>query len=373
MSRVRLRQKQIVLSGAVGAVTMLIICLTIGVLLFKNFQTDYSQEIAELEQELADTQQILNQEMKQVPVVVKDHKAGDALAETDIQLVNMPVASVPKNVLNKEDVVGKYTKIDLPKNTPITGSMLFENGVTPNDLRNQEFKLIQLPTKLDPNQFVDVRIKFPTGEDYIVLSKKKVKDLANGLVSYEMDEQEILMMSSAIVDAYINDATIYALSYVDPYMQDKAIVTYPPKDEVKQLIKSDPNIVKVATEQLESKKRTVLEMNLSEMSEQDRLKYNAGMGINNGGTTSSPSSEGTGTSYTSDLPPVKDGMVTDPNAYVEAQESSSSPQVVNPPSEAAADQVPPPEEPESAKEPVTPEKGGDSNIYGELPKDSVNP
>ncbi|MFM9280880.1 SAF domain-containing protein [Paenibacillus jiagnxiensis] len=244
MSRVRLRQKQIVLSGAVGAVTMLIICLTIGVLLFKNFQTDYSQEIAELEQELADTQQILKQEMKQVPVVVKDHKAGDALAETDIQLVNIPAASVPKNVLNKEDIVGKYTKIDLPKNTAVTASMLFESGVTPNDLRNQEFKLIQLPTKLDPNQFVDVRIKFPTGEDYIVLSKKKVKDLSNGLVSYEMDEQEILMMSSAVVDAYINDATIYALSYVDPYMQDKAIVTYPPKDEVKNLIKSDPNIVK---------------------------------------------------------------------------------------------------------------------------------
>ena len=27
-------------------------------------------------------------------------------------------------------------------------------------------------------------------------------------------------MSSAIVDAYINDASIYALSYVDPYVQD---------------------------------------------------------------------------------------------------------------------------------------------------------
>ncbi|MDP4095277.1 SAF domain-containing protein [Paenibacillus sp. P96] len=363
MSRLRVRHRQLILACAVGAVVMLIICLTIGVLLFRNFETDYSQETAELEQELADTKKVLQQEMRQIPVVINDHKAGDALAETDIALVNIPAASVPENILNKEDVVGKYTKIALPKNTAITKSMLFENGVTPDDLRNQEFKLIQLPATLGPDQFVDVRIKFPTGEDYIVLSKKKVKDLSNNLISYEMDEQEILMMSSAVVDAYINEATIYALSYVDPYMQDKAIVTYPPKDEVKKLIQSDPNIVKVATEQLESRKRSVLEMNLAAMSEEDR---SSGTGSSSEGPpVSSRAAESDGTGYSSQLPPVKDALATDPNAYEEGQQSSSP--TVGLSANGEAESPKPVEEAEEAA------AAGDEVIYGQTPKSSVQP
>ena len=54
--------------------------------------------------------------------------------------------------------------------------MLFENGVTPRDLRNQEFSYVSLPSKLKKDDVVDVRINFRTGQDYIVLGKKKVKE-----------------------------------------------------------------------------------------------------------------------------------------------------------------------------------------------------
>jgi hypothetical protein len=358
------------LACAVGAVVTLIVCLTISVLLFRSFETDYSQEIAQLEQELADTKQILQQEMRQVPVVVNDHKAGDALAETDIALVNIPAASVPENVLNKEDIVGKYTKIDLPKNTAVTESMLFKNGVTADDMRNQEFTLIQLPAKLGPDQFVDVRIKFPTGEDYIVLSKKKVKDLSGGLISYEMDEQEILMMSSAIVDAYINEATIYALSYVDPYMQDKAIVTYPPKDEVKKLIQSDPNIVKVATEQLESRKRTVLEMNLAAMSEAERSRYSTGAtstgSYSEAAAASNAMADSGGSGYTSQLPPVKDALPVESNDYAGSQPSTAA----NPPIPPANGKS---QNPKLLEEAAGTAAAGDDVIYGQTPESGVQP
>ncbi|MFM9279129.1 SAF domain-containing protein [Paenibacillus jiagnxiensis] len=370
MSRLRVRHRQLVLACAVGAVVTLIVCLTIGVLLFRSFETDYSQETAQLEQELADTKQILQQEMRQVPVVVSDHKAGDALAETDIALVNIPAASVPENVLNKEDIVGKYTKIDLPQNTAVTKSMLFENGVTPDDMRNQEFRLIQLPAKLGPDQFVDVRIKFPTGEDYIVLSKKKVKDLSGGLISYEMDEQEILMMSSAIVDAYINEATIYALSYVDPYMQDKAIVTYPPKDEVKKLIQSDPNIVKVATEQLESRKRTVLEMNLAAMSETERGRYSTGAAgagsYSEAASASNGLTDSSSSGYASQLPPVKDALPVEGNGYAESQHTTSS-NSPTPPANGKA------QNPKLLEETAGTAAASDDVIYGQMPESNVQP
>lgn len=365
MFRLRVRQRQLLLACAVGVVVTLIVCLTTGVLLFRSFKTNYAQEAAALKQELMKTKQILQQEMRQVPVVIHDHKSGDALAETDIALVNVPLASVPGHILKKEDIVGKYTKIDLPQNTALTASMLFENGVTPNDMRNQEFKLIQLPAKLGPHQFVDVRIKFPTGEDYIVLSKKKVKDLSGGMISYEMDEQEILTMSSAIVDAYINEATIYALSYVDPYMQAKATVTYPPKDEVKKLIQSDPNIVKVATEQLESRKRTVLEMNLAAMPEAERSRYSAGIAGTAGDAAGTGSSGATVAASASDhatrLPSVQG--VRSPESNADAESQDTLPSVASPPSTNGDTQ-----NPKRLDETEKSATASDQAIYGKLPK-----
>ncbi|WP_145950047.1 hypothetical protein [Paenibacillus sp. Y412MC10] len=143
------------------------------------------------------------------------------------------------------------------------------------------------------SDFVDVRIKFPTGQDYILLSKKKVEDLSNNRVWYHMDEKEILSMSSGIVDAYLNDATIYALSYVDPYMQEKAVVTYPPNAKVLDLIDSDPNIVDVAKTELERHYRQKLEADMKSMTSEERQIYrsNKDHASTNTDTTSSSESQ----------------------------------------------------------------------------------
>lgn len=364
MSKIRLRQKQLILAGVVGAVIMMLIALFVMILIVRNMQAASSNERVEVEQKVQDYEKIIQQEMKKVPVVIKKNglKAGDVLAESDIKTIEVPSASAPANIMSKESIVGKYTKIDLPQNTAVSQSMLFEKGVTANDLRNQEFKLIQLPTKLDSRQFVDVRIKFPTGEDYIVLGKKKVSDLTGNIITFQMNEQDILLMSSAIVDAYINDATIYALSYVDPYMQSEAIVTYPPKESVKNLIKSDPNIVERATEQLESRKRTVLEMNLRSMTPEERAKYNTGAGIGTNNTSSSSSESG----YSSDQPPVR-GSIPTKDAYNDNSETQTQAE------------TPPTTEKESSQQPVqqpTPvetETQTDSKVYGETPGNTVTP
>ena len=57
------------------------------------------------------------------------------------------------------------------------------------------------------------------------------------------------MLSSALVDAYLHDATLYALTYVEPELQERAIPNYPPNAEVTKLIASNPNIVKKAEKQ----------------------------------------------------------------------------------------------------------------------------
>ncbi|WP_413407253.1 SAF domain-containing protein [Paenibacillus amylolyticus] len=276
MSKIRFRQKQLLLSASIGGAIILFVCVIAGYFIIDYIQGRYVERTLQIEQQLQDAQKKLNEDKMKVIVLNDDHKAGDLITEDDVSSLVVPVSTVPQNTVEQAEIVGKRIKIDVQKNSIITTPMLFEDGITPNDLRNQEFSLVQLPLKLKKDEFVDVRIRFATGQDYIVLSKKKVEDLNNGTIWYKMTEKEILTMSSAIVDAYINDASIYALSYVDPYMQDGAIINYPSNPKVLDLIESNPNIVGLATTALERQVRAKLEQDLQSMSDEDRQKYISG-------------------------------------------------------------------------------------------------
>ncbi|ANS75354.1 hypothetical protein AWM70_12655 [Paenibacillus yonginensis] len=276
MSKIRFRQKRLIIASCIGGAVVLLVCVVSGYLYFDHIHSKYQKKSEALEQKLTKAEQQLNEERVNVTVVSQSRMAGDQLTENDLKTISVPKSAVPDDILDKTNIIGKYTKINLAANAVVTGSMLFEEGITPDDLRSQEFRLIELPLKLKKSDFVDVRIKFPTGQDYIVLSKKKVEDLNSGTVWYDMDEKEILRMSSAIVDAYINDASIYALSYVDPYMQREATVTYPSNAKVQDLIDTDPNIVEIASSELERRLRSKLEQDLQSMSEEDIQKYVTG-------------------------------------------------------------------------------------------------
>lgn len=78
-----------------------------------------------------------------------------------------------------------------------------------------------------------------------------------------MTEEEILSLSSAIVDAYLHKASIYALTYVEPQFQTPAIATYPANSEVLKLLESDPNIVRRAEQELSRQVRSSLESSLA--------------------------------------------------------------------------------------------------------------
>lgn len=278
MSKVRLRQKQLLIAGGIGALAVLFLCTVFGFFYVRHLTNKYTDQRVSVEQELAQTQQILKEEMVKVEVVTRDISSGEPIAETDLDTRLMPRSTVAEDtVLSKELIRGKLAKVNLPVNSAVTSSVIYEDEVTAKDIRNQEFKLMELPSKLKTNDYVDVRIKFPSGQDYIVLSKKRVQDLQSGTVWYRMNEKEILNISSAIVDAYIQDATIYALDYVEPGIQEKAITTYPANKAVLDLIDSDPNIVQKATTELERRTRVKLEEALNSMTPQQKQSYKSGL------------------------------------------------------------------------------------------------
>jgi len=141
-------------------------------------------------------------------------------------------------------------KVDINANTLLTESMIKRGELLTDDIRVQEYNVITLPTQLTTGDSIDIRLRLPDGQDYIVLSNKKVTiPLIEGVDSasciwMEMSELETLTMSNAIVEAYkINGSKLYATKYVEAGIQDAAETTYIPNDQVVALIATDPNII----------------------------------------------------------------------------------------------------------------------------------
>jgi len=263
MAYVRLKKSALLLMIAVIAI-LLSGTAVLGITVFnsdekmRTMQTEYDAQIRELEELIVEQ----TESYVTAYVLNRDVDAGSKIEEGFLEPVQVLRDTVPGNSVNVEDAVGKIVKIDMKKNSLLTSDMLYMEGEIPDDLRLLEYTVINLPSKLARKDYVDVRLNLPNGADYIVISKKRVEDLEPGRVWFTVNEKEILMMSSAIVDAYINDGILYATTYADPEMQAKAQENYPPNKHVLQLIKSNPNIVDVALSGLEEKMRQQLEDNL---------------------------------------------------------------------------------------------------------------
>ena len=156
---------------------------------------------------------------------------------------------------NELEVVAK---IDIAANTIVTTNMITtSDNINTDDVRKEEYNMISLPSDLETGDTVDVRLRMPDGTNYVVVSKKKVTVLDQGgipsvnTISLDLSEGEILMMSNAIVEAYMMEGSkLYVTRYVEPGMQAGAITTYVPSGEVQNLINSDPNVVAQAKQEL---------------------------------------------------------------------------------------------------------------------------
>ena len=177
--------------------------------------------------------------------------------------------------------LGGIATIDIKANEPVTESMVTEVEIT-KDLRWYEVAVANLMATQKNYDVVDVRILFPNGENYLVLTKKTITDLLmdTNIFTVQANEDEILRMSSAIVDAYTTTGTrIYTTKYIESNIQEEATPNYPVNPNVIDLINSDPNILDQAIETLNLKARNDLDRRLSNISEDQLSAVAAGLGL----------------------------------------------------------------------------------------------
>lgn len=238
----------------------------------RNINEINKKKIQEIK-EIAVEEYLQNHPVKLIYILTSDKKAGEVLTDQDLMPAEISEDIFPADaIIEPSSVTGKIVRCDISKNTALTSSMLYDEKDYPDDMRLVEYTSINIPQKLEPMEYVDVRIMFPNGLDYIVLSKKQVKDLQRqtadnprSIIWFHSNEEEILRMASAIVDAsLVEGTTLYAVPYVAPEIQSEAVRTYPSNPEVLSLILQNPNIVEKAVTELEIRNRAMFEKQINE-------------------------------------------------------------------------------------------------------------
>ena len=139
-------------------------------------------------------------------------------------------------------------KIDIAADTPVTTDMIaYRDELVNQDVRLEEYNMLKLPSTLTAGEYIDIRLTLPTGQDYIVVSKKEVKQCDLTTIWIEMSEDEITIMNNAIIESYIMpSAQLYATRYVEPGLQVAATPTYPVSQVVRTARENNPNILQEA-------------------------------------------------------------------------------------------------------------------------------
>lgn len=242
-------QKKARNSFLLGMIITLIVCAIIGVILY--IAVIGPDNKASKEKGTATKAYALN----------RDVKSGQEITADMLSPINTYSNLIPQNYIDSTILTsvesGKkvVAKVDLYKNTILTASTVTteENTVT-KDVRTMEYNMLTLPINLTIGDYVDIRITFPDGQDFIVIAKKEIKNIQGNTVTFDMSEADIVMLNSAIVESYIMKASnIYIAKYVEPGMQEKAANTYVPTAEVIRLIETDSNIVSTAKNELTSR------------------------------------------------------------------------------------------------------------------------
>ena len=225
----------------------------------------------------------INDNSKSAWIALSDIKKGEEIVQ-GINIELRPIYSgIPSLEYFEPEGDNKSVAItEIPAGLPVMANMVTQSIPNP-DVRNLEISTVNLMTSQADYDTVDVRIAFPDGSDYVVLSKKKITnlDLLNCVFTVEANEADIQRMTSAILDDYLTlGARMYTVAYTEENLQDAAEVNYPVKDATRFMLDKAKNVniselISKASLELNKQARYDLEERLGLISEEDKQKAEA--------------------------------------------------------------------------------------------------
>lgn len=195
-------------------------------------------------------------------VAITHIDAGEMITEAMVQFSGTIPSDVDSAHFMTIEDIGKVATVDVEPGMPIMQNMI--SAKLASDYKERECSFIWLNTNLKDNDFVDVRIMFENGEDYIIAAKKSIKnvDVSINNVFLWLTEEEIQLLDAAIVDANLHNAKIYVTRYIKPEVQEASEPTYQPNSSVMKVMELNPNIVAESARKLSVSARAAMEKRL---------------------------------------------------------------------------------------------------------------
>jgi hypothetical protein len=229
-----------------------------------------NQHESEMNVEMAKTQALVEtygtvEEAVTVYAIVNDRPYGGIITEEDLTPVMTTLAASSNAVTDVEEILGMFYRINLTGGTVLTYDAIMEFPQT-DDERIYDIILDYSTIGLSKNDFVDIRVQMPMGEDYIALSHKRVDDVYGNVLKLVLNEMDIAIYNSLISDAILfNGSLIYAAKYLEPGSQGKAAEFYPISVPVLRAVLKDPNIETGLNYEIHLEKRLEMESWLAEV------------------------------------------------------------------------------------------------------------
>lgn len=126
-------------------------------------------------------------------------KSNEVLTPDDIEEIQVGVNMAAGYSTKLEDLIGMTAMNDIGKNEVLYAPMVYPVEMR-SDYRTLDVLCDRQPIGFSRGDTVDVRITFPNGQDFLLLSKKLVDDVYGNAVRIVVDEKDILIYKSAEAD-----------------------------------------------------------------------------------------------------------------------------------------------------------------------------
>lgn len=197
--------------------------------------------------------------------------AGQEITKEMIIKQSIPESLKNDTFANEEDIVGLFSKVVITPGTPITKDMVMKERLL-DSTREVDITGNRWPIGLKVGDYVDLRLTYPRGEDFIVLSHKRVYNLVDQTIKVYMTEEEQALYQAALVDFYLAKnygADLYLTKYVEPGVQKEASVFYSVPSRISAVLQKDPNIVNTAQVAVEASLRAQIDAARAKFADDD--------------------------------------------------------------------------------------------------------
>ena len=119
-----------------------------------------------------------------------------------------------------------------------------------DSMRYYDVILDEYPIGLIPGKYVDIRIRFPFGQDFISIAHKRVEQINGSVLKIIFSEQDIYTYNSMLTDKILYQAQLYVVEYIDTGAQQAADQFYPLNYNQQELLLKNPNALNIVREEM---------------------------------------------------------------------------------------------------------------------------